>query len=331
MKSLKTLLASFFVVLILFTFFLEGKDKPKEKVYIPPQVKKVMEESIMKGKVRTDLSFSIIKHLYLPAQNQSFLILIFSAKNRELMSLSFSEKERKKGIDFSKVSNSKFNIFFWFYKIEGDSPTPFKEQYVPVDLNWESGTNPEAVSTFTVCTILPEGKYLLSMAITSLDLKLIGIVNHNLSLPSSTEFKDKLSLSPVFFIKSFKELPTPEIPPVVHKDYFIYSTLQLEPKLENVFSVGESPDIFYFIYGCSVKPDDPTKFDIEITYKVKKGEEDAIKFNPNVFDLPFISHQIPLKKEGEKDLEPGKYRLEIKAKDRVSGKELVEYVDFEIK
>ncbi len=331
MKFLKALLFSVLcIAIVLSAFTLEGKDKPKEKVYIPPQVKKVMEETVKKGIVRSDISFSIVKSLFLPVQDQNFLILIFKAKNKDLMLLPFSEKERKKGVDFSKITSSKFNIFFWFYKLEGESPAPFKEQYVPVELNWESGVKPDDVSTYTVCTILPEGKYLLSMAITSLDLKIIGIVNYNFTLPAPLEFKEELALSPVFFIKSLKELPTPEIPPVVHKDYFVYSSLQLEPKLENVFSVGENPDIFYFIYGCSLNPNDPTKFSIEVTYNVKKGDEDVIKFAPYVFDLPFISHQIPLQKEDGVNLEPGKYRLEIRIKDKISEKELVEYVDFEI-
>lgn len=331
MKPLKILLLSAVcIAIVLSPFALEGKDKPREKVYIPPQVKKVMEEAVKKGVVRNDISFSIVKNLFLPAQDQSFLILIFKAKNKDLMPLPFSEKERKKGIDFSKITSSKFNIFLWFYKLEGESPTPFKEQYVPVELNWESGVKPDDISTFTVCTILPGGKYLLSMAITSLDLKIIGVVNYNFTLSVASEFTENLALSPVFFIKSLKELPTPEIPPVVHKDYFVYSSLQLEPKLENVFSVGEAPDIFYFIYGCSANPAEPTKFNIEVVYNVKKGDENVIKFAPSVFEIPFISHQIPLQKEGGVNLEPGKYRLEIRIKDKISEKELVEYVDFEI-
>lgn len=330
MKKLKIFALFLMAPIILSPVLIEGKDKQKEKIYIPPPVKKVMEEAVLKGKSRNDISFSIIRNFYLPAQDQNFIIFVFKAKNKDLMLLPFSEKERKKGIDFSKITSSKFNIFFWFYKSEGDTPVPFKEQYVPVELNWESGTKLEDESIYTVCTILPAGKYLLSMAITSLDLKIIGIVNHTFNLPDPLGFKDRLAISPVFFVKSLKELPAPEIPPVVHKDYFIYSTLQLEPKLENVFSVGESPDIFYFIYGCSTRPDDPTKFSIEVTYNVKKGEENVIKFNPYVFEIPFISHQIPLQREEGKNLDPGKYRLEIKIKDKVTNKELVEYVDFEI-
>lgn len=331
MKLLKTLLLyAACMAVVLPPFALEGKDKSKEKVYIPPQVKKVMEETVKKGIVRSDIPFSIVKSLFLPAQDQNFLILIFKAKNKDLMLLPFSEKERKKGVDFSKITSSKFNIFFWFYKSEGEYPSPFKEQYVPVELSWEPGIKPDDISTYTVCTILPEGKYLLSMAITSPDRKIIGVVNYNFTLPTISELEEKLALSPVFFIKSFKELPTPEVPPVVHKDYFVYSSLQLEPKLENVFSVGESPDIFYFVYGCSMNPSEPTKFNIEIVYNVKKGDENVIKFAPTVFELPFISHQIPLRKEAGVNLEPGKYKLEIRIKDKISEKELVEYVDFEI-
>ncbi len=331
MKLLKVLLMVLFSFSLIFSSsFLEGKEKPKEKIYIPKQVKQVMEEAVKKGTGKNDVPFSIVKSLYLPAQDQNFIIFIFKAKNKDLMILPFSEKERKKGIDFSKVSSSKFNIFLWFYKLEGETPVPFKEQYVPVELNWEAGEKPDDVSTYTVCTIIPEGKYLLSMAITSLDLKLIGIFNYPFTLPAPLGFKESLALSPVFFIKSLKELPSPETPPVVHKDYFIYSSLQLEPKIDNVFSVGEIPDIFYFIYGCSLNPNDPKKFNIEVTYNVKKGDEDVIKFAPYSFELPFISHQIPLQKEEGKNLEPGKYRLEIKIKDKISEKELVEFVDFEI-
>ncbi len=321
------------ILILSFTMFfsiLQGKEQKKQKIYIPAQVKKVMEETLKEGKSRKDIEFAIIKHLYLPFQDSNFVIFIFQAKNRALMNLSVPDKEKKKEKDISNIMKSKFEVFLGFYNAGGKTPLIFKEQYVPTELEWEANTDPEKISNYTLCTILPGGEYLLSMAITSMDLKRIGVVNYSFTLPDPLGFKENLAISPVFFIKSLKELQSPEIPPVVHKDYFIYYALQLEPKLQNIFEAEEMPDIFYFIYGCANDPHDQKKFDIDITYKVKRGEDVALEFRTHNFREPFISHPLPLKKD-DKNLEPGIYRLEIKIKDKISGKELTEYVDFEIK
>lgn len=99
-------------------------------------------------------------------------------------------------------------------------------------------------------------------------------------------------------------------------------------------------DIFFYIFGA--QPSDQQKFDIEINYEVKKGEEYAIRWTPQKYESPLISQPLPLKqtvqiKSGEevrteqRDLPPGLYTLVINISDKVSGKSLTTSVDFEMK
>ena len=127
----------------------------------------------------------------------------------------------------------------------------------------------------------------------------------------------------------------------IHQNFFTYSVLQITPHLENVFSVGENLDIFFFVFGA--QPNEQGKFGIEISYEVSKGEERIIRYAQAQYENPLISQPLPLKqtvvikteKEGEKkeqrDIEPGQYTLNIEVKDNVTGKSVVKSFDFEVK
>jgi len=312
-----------------------GQEKAKEKIYIPKALKKVMSEGQKSGATRQDILFEMQKSLFLPAQDNYFVIFIFQMKNKDMALLSSTKnKEKNKEASISAENNRKaeFNLFLWFFKEEGGVSQSFKETYVPTQLEFDSDpAHLEDINTYTVCSILPCGKYRLSMAMTSLDLKRIGTYYYNFSLPEHSALGEKLAVTPVFFVKSIKELLEPEIPPVVHRDVFVYSAVEIQPKLESIFAPGETPDIFYYIYGCQADAANPQKFEIEITYNVKKGEEEVIKYSPKIFNFPIISHQIPLKKEKDEDLEPGVYELEISIKDNFSQRNFKETVQFEVR
>jgi hypothetical protein len=76
---------------------------------------------------------------------------------------------------------------------------------------------------------------------------------------------------------------------------------------------------------------------------VFQGEEKIVKYAPAHYDTPLVSQPLPLKKtvvikseteeekREQKDLEPGKYTLQIQIEDKNADLRVQKNVEFEIK
>jgi hypothetical protein len=130
----------------------------------------------------------------------------------------------------------------------------------------------------------------------------------------------------------------------VHKGFFTYSTLQMEPNIEHVFSPGDNLDIFFYIFGSQANAEG--KHDIEINYSIAQEGELAIRYATTKYEYPVVSQPLPMKKtviikttdeegkETEKtetqNLEPGTYTFSIEIKDNLSGKSATKSVEIEV-
>ena len=346
------------------------KEKAEEKFTIPPEVKLVLAQGLTQRQGRQDIPFFIIKHLYLPAQENIHSIFLFKMKNASLgfapQAFSLVEKKPEEEKDVKKEEKEKeetaeeetppatqtetppvrlranLNVFLQFHRLEKKEPVEvFKEVYIPLDLQAESTSyDPEKEEVYSTAYPLPPGDYMMAMAITSIDLQKIGTLYYEFSLPDVRSFTENLDTTPIFFAQKIKRMASPELTAEVHKDFFTFSVLQVEPKIENVFSPGENLDIFYFIFGA--QPNEEGNYDIEVNYEVLKEEENVIRFASTAYNFPFISQLLPMKrsvtikskdeeKQEKKDLEPGTYTFSLKIKDNVTGKTLDKSIDFEIK
>jgi hypothetical protein len=99
-------------------------------------------------------------------------------------------------------------------------------------------------------------------------------------------------------------------------------------------------DRLKYIFGA--QQNEQQQCAIEVSFGVKKGEEDAIRWAPQIYNMPLISQPLPMKqtviitsgetkKTEERDLEPGKYTLVITIKDNISKNEVTKTVDIEVK
>ncbi len=338
------------------------KTKPKqkppkegEKIFIPKEVKSVLEEGLLTRESRKDIPVTVFHHLYLPARENFHAVFFLKMKNGDLGFTPLGAPAEKASEAISGFGPSlqeavaqepaqlqaSFNVFLEFNKFEQTELKPFKEVYVPASIQVESaGYDPEKEEVYTVGYPLPPGHYLLALAVTSLDLQKIGTAYHEFKIPDPQSFTKELGTTPIFFLKDFKQMEAPETMARLHRGSFTYSVLDIIPNLEKVFATGDNLDVFFYIFG--VQPNDQQKFDIEINYEVKKGEEFAIRWTPQKYDSPLISQPLPLKqtvqiKTGEevrteqRDLEPGSYTLVIKVLDSVSGKSVITSVDFEVR
>jgi hypothetical protein len=331
----------------------EGQEKKQsEAVYIPKEVKQIIQAGMDNREARLDIPFSVFNFLYLPARQNMHSIFFFKVKNSDLdfapLAPAGGTPEKKEAETEEATPEeapvklqSKAHCFLQFNQLDGAFT---KEIYIPFELQADGDAyDPDKEEIYTTGYPLPPGKYLLSMAITSFELEKIGTQYFEFSLPDPATFTETLETTPIFFAKELNRMSSAEMKVEIHKGYFTYAVLQITPNLENVFTVGDNLDIFFFIFGA--QPNEAGAFDIEASYTVKKEDQDIIKFAGTKYDAPIVSQPLPLKKtviiqtqEGDqvsekketKDLDPGEYTLNIDLKCNVSGKTATKSIDFTV-
>jgi hypothetical protein len=364
-KYLTIILFSGMILALVFSPSLSAQEKAEEKkaqeakpVIIPPQVKSVLEMGKETWQSRQDIPFSITHLFYLPAREYLHSIFIFNVKNSDLgftpllpvspIPEKKQEKEKEETPPPEPESpptklQARCHVFLQFNRLENNTPGELvKEIYIPVNLLVEgSEYEPEKEDFYSTGYILLPGNYLLSMAIASFNLERIGTQYFVFSLPDPLSFTTELETTPIFLVRRMKEMPGPETKINVHKGYFIYSYLQIDPNLDHIFSVGENLDVFYYIFGS--KPNEEGKHNISVNYEVLEGDKPVIRFSPQTYVSPIVSQPLPLIKtvlvksetQGERkerrNLEAGIYTLSIKIQDQVTGNSATKTVEFEVK
>jgi len=327
--------------------------KQQEKVFIPKEVKALMQEGLTARQGRQDIPVNIFKSLYLPARENFQVVFLMNIKNSALgfapaTSTPAEPKVEKKGPQETPVQEAaetlqaSFNVFLQFNRLnEAGVPEPYKEVYVPASFQVPAaGFDPEKEDLYSVGYPLPFGHYLLALAITSLDLQTIGVAYHEFNIPDPSQFSKALDTTPVFFVKQMDQMESVEQRTVFHRGVFTYSVLKVVPNLDNVFHAGDNLDVFFFIFGA--QPNASQQYEIEINFEVKKGEESSLKWSGQTYNSPLISQPLPMKqtvkiKKGDeperteqRDLPAGSYRLIISLLDKVSQNTGVKTVDFTV-
>jgi hypothetical protein len=335
--------------------FTTQKTKQEEKVFIPKELKADIQEGLSSRQGRQDIQVKFFESLYFPARDNSFHSVFFlKIKNSDLgyAPVAAAPAEMKAGQKGPQESpaqegpaqlEASFNVFLQFNRLDKNGvPEIFREAYVPAKITVPSaGFEAEKEDIYSVGYPLPAGDFVVAIALTSIDLQRVGIAYHELSLPDPAKFDKTLDTTPIFFSKQMDQMEGgAEQRTVFHKDFFTYSYLKVVPNLERVFSVSENLDIFFFVLGA--QPTSAGKYEIEIDFEVKKGEEMQIKFTPQVYDSFVISQPLPMRqtvkiKKGEeerieqRDLPAGNYTLVINMLDKTSQKSGVKTVDFEVR
>jgi hypothetical protein len=333
----------------------QGKQPAQqEKVFIPKEIKAMMAEGMATKQGRQDIPISIFYNLYLPAQQNFHDTFFLKIKNSALgfapvtAAPATPPAPPKKGPqeaasqETPQLLQANFNFFFQFNLIkEGAQPESVKEVYIPCTVQVPSaGFDPEVEDTYTFGYPMPAGHYLLAVAVTSLDLKQVGVAYYDFSVPDPSTYAKSLDTTPIFFVKEMEQMEAVETRTILHRGFFTYSILKIVPNLAKEFSAGQNIDIFFYVFGTQANAQG--QGDLEVTFEVKKGEEYAIRWAPQTYISPLVSQPLPLKqtlniKTGDqertetKDLPPGNYTLHVKILDKVSGKSGTKMVDFTMK
>ncbi|UCE43086.1 MAG: hypothetical protein JSV17_09120 [Candidatus Aminicenantes bacterium] len=326
-----------------------AQEEQRSTVIIPPEVKTVFQAGIQSREVRADIPFQITHSIFLPAGQQNLhAVIFFKAKNIDLgfappAAAPQAEAQEEQPAPTNLVAQN--YVFLQFNKLETQTPGELvKEIYIPFQVEEESASyDPEQEGLYTTGYPLPPGNYLLSMAVTSRDFQKIGTQYLEVTLPDPLSFTDIIDTTPIIFAKDIKQVATPETTAEVHKDFFAYSILQIEPNLERIFAPQENLDIFFFIFG--VQANAQGQSDIEVHYEVYQGEELVINYTPQKYQSPLVSQPLPMKKtvlvrttkgtetsetREQRNLEAGSYSLSITITDNISTKTVKKTIDFEV-
>lgn len=331
------------MVLLFFPLNSRCQQKETESAKIPTEVIRVIEANAPAREPRMDIPLSYVKTLYFPYQEDFYTVFLFKIANRDLgysapISAGEGEGQDQENQETEmqaqeQILSCSADFFFRIYSLEEDGKLKgiHKEIYLPyADQVSPEDYNPEEDNLYAFGTIFPPGRYLLSVASASLDLSKIGLVFQEFYLPVPSDFKKNLKLTPLFFVKSLKRMPSPDSAIILYKNVFHYATLEIEPYFDHPFSPKEKLDILYFILG--LKPGNDGKFEFEVSYAYKKEEQEMVRFEPRVENVPAPIVSVPLGLTFEdKTLEPGEYNLEISLKDQNSKKEGRESVRFILK
>jgi hypothetical protein len=344
MKSTLNIFTVFLSILLFFPSNGRSQQEEEKLVKIPEEVKSVMELNLPAREPRPDIPLSYSKTFYFPYQDDYYTVFLFTIENKALgYTAPFIPEEKKedseKGLqekeiqDREQMLSCEIDFFFRIYSLgeDGQPKDVHKEIYLPYgDRVSSNDYDPDEENVYSFGTIFPPGRYLLCAAAASLDLTEIGLVFQEFHLPSPSDFRKNLSLTPLFFVKSLKSIPSPDSEIVLYKNIFHYATLEIEPYTDHRFTPQEKLDILYFILG--LKQGEDGKFDFEVSYLYRKGEEEIVKFEPRVENVPAPIVSIPLGLSfKDKILEPGEYMLEISIKDQNSKREGRDSVGFILK
>jgi len=338
-------LSVFLTVALSVSLSAQKKAASETRVFIPKDVKKVLESGLLTKQPRLNIPFAVTDHLFLPAGGSFHNILRLEIKNTVLgFAPAGQEPEKTPEGPAAPAAEMRaaFNLFIQYREISGGLPgLVAKEIYVPCEATAAAdGYDPEKTEFYFVGYPLPPGKYMAALALTTTDLKNIGTQYFEFSTSDPAVFVDRLETTPVFTVKNIERMEAPENRTILHKDCFTYSILKIWPNIGNVIGFKDNLDIFYFVFGA--RPDAEQKYSLETEMEVKKGEESVLRFTPTVMESPLISLPLPLKRtlisqteagetREEKDLEPGSYVLVIKILDKNSGNAVTKTVSFEIK
>lgn len=315
---------------------------------IPVEILAIMKSGLETRTPNTGISFEIFKYLYLPAQQNMHGVFFFKCKNSDLdfkgatQPVAAEEKEVSAFESTPTQLISRNNIFLYFKQLNGDFE---KQIYIPFNQKADGLTySPETESYYTFGYPMPTGDYVLAMAIATPDQEKVGTQYFDFSLPNAASITE-IDTTPPFFVNKMVQMSAVEMQTEVHKGFFTYSTLQLEPNVQNAFAPGDNLDIFFYIFGVQANAEGMS--DIEINYSVSQEGELVILYATTKYERPVVSQPLPMKKtviikttdeegnESEKtetrDLDPGTYTFNIEIKDNLSGKSATKSVEIEVR
>ena len=285
------------------------------KIQKPPEVKfKDLEAIVTARIVRDQLKFNW-RTDFLKVTNDTVLVPItIQVSNGQL---SFQSKDG--------IHSATLNIFGRVSTLTGRVVQTFED---PVAKDFPDSLFQRSLklqSIYQKAIPLRPGLYRLDIVIKDVQSGNVGVVNTRLAVPRYAD--DKLDASTLILADQLEHVPAKQI----GSGQFVLGSTKVRPRIENDFTTADRLGIYLQVYN--LKPDETThKSSATFEYTVKKGAQQVLQFKETSAEMKQTGDQVTIERWLPlASLPPGKYTLEIDAKDGISNQSISKSADFTVR
>jgi len=285
------------------------------KVNKPPEVKfKDLEAVVTSRIVRDQLHFSW-RTDYLKVTNETVLVPVtIQVPNSQL---SFQSKDG--------IHSATMNIFIRVSTLTG---RVVQTQEDPVSRDFPDSLYQQSLklqSIYQKAIPLRPGLYRLDLVIKDVQSGNIGVVNSRLQVPRYED--EKLEASSLILADQIEHVPAKQI----GSGQFVLGSSKVRPRLEGDFTTADKLGIYMQVYN--LKPDDKShKSSATFEFTVKKGKDQVMQFKETSEEMKQTGDQVTIERLLPlASLAPGKYSLEVNARDTLSNQTISRSAEFTVK
>ena len=285
------------------------------KIQKPPEVKfKDLEAIVTARIVRDQLKFNW-RTDFLKVTNDTVLVPItIQVSNGQL---TFQSKDG--------IHSATLNIFGRVSTLTGRVVQTFED---PVAKDFPDSLFQRSLklqSIYQKAIPLRPGLYRLDIVIKDVQSGNVGVVNTRLAVPRYAD--DKLDASTLILADQLEHVPAKQI----GSGQFVLGSTKVRPRIENDFTTADRLGIYLQVYN--LKPDETThKSSATFEYTVKKGAQQVLQFKETSAEMKQTGDQVTIERWLPlASLPPGKYTLEIDAKDGISNQTISKSADFTVR
>jgi len=285
------------------------------KIQKPPEVKfKDLEAIVTARIVRDQMKFNW-RTDFLKVTNDTVLVPItIQVSNGQL---SFQSKDG--------IHSATLNIFGRVSTLTGRVVQTFED---PVAKDFPDSLFQQSLklqSIYQKAIPLRPGLYRLDIVIKDVQSGNVGVVNTRLAVPRYAD--DKLDASTLILADQLEHVPAKQI----GSGQFVLGSTKVRPRIENDFTTADRLGIYLQVYN--LKPDETThKSSATFEYTVKKGAQQVLQFKETSAEMKQTGDQVTIERWLPlASLAPGKYTLEIDAKDGISNQSISKSADFTVR
>ena len=285
------------------------------KIQQPPPVKFKDLEALVTSRIVRDQVHFMWRTDFLKVTNDTVLVPVtIQIPNNQL---SFQSKDG--------VHSATLNIFGRVSTLTGRVVQTFEDAVAkdfPDSLFQQSV---KLQSIYQKALPLRPGLYRLDLVIKDVQSGNVGVVNTRLAVPRYED--EKLEASSLILADEIERVPAKQ----VGAGQFVLGSSKVRPRLEGDFTTADKLGIYMQVYN--LKPDEKThKSDATFEYVVKKGAQEIFKHTETTADMKQTGDQVTIERLLPlASFSPGKYTLEVSAKDALANQSITRTAEFTVK
>src|SRR5229473_40637 len=285
------------------------------KIQKPPPVKfKDLEELVSSRIVRNQVHFDY-RFDFLRVTSDTVLVPItVQVPNRQL---TFQNREG--------VHSAVLNLFGRISTLSGRIVQTFEDVITRDFPESLLQASLQASSIYQKAVPLRPGLYRLDIVLKDVQSGNVGVINTGLRVPRFED--DKLEASTLILADLIERVPAKQ----VGLGQFVLGSTKVRPKLNQEFLPSEKLGIFLQLYNLKVD-DKSHRANASVEFRVRKDQQEVWKTAETSEQLRQTGEQITIERLLPlNSLQPGRYKLEIRATDQLTNQTILRTADFTVK